>query len=363
MNLENQYPIGLKIDFDGSFGYQCFDFGNQYHFDLTGLRPKIQLLRACDIWYQPDGFFADGVEYERIPNTPDNFPIYGDIIIWNENTGGGFGHVAVILDANVTNFRVREQDGFTQKGIQETLYPTYRNVLGWYRIKSPIANNSTNQISKPQPDWVKFEKICGLDHTIYFQNIVNDNNWPLAINDYADRVAEKNFEISLRADAEEMIKMCLAKIQNLETENENLKKDWAVLDKQGSDARAENQKLKSEIENLKNQTQIEIIKNPDSTNQSQKVFDLVNDITAQINTKIEPNKKDNQNTANKPFWQSKKFASLVLSTGIGALAVYFKVDNLDTVLSTIASIEMMYLGSQGLVDSGLVKQIVNNFKK
>ena len=250
---------------------------------------------------------------------------------------------------------------------------TNGNVLnndnGYFGAVDPLPyllENKTpekpNQIANPKPDWVKFEKICGLDHTIYFQNIINDNNWPLAINDYADRVAEKNFEISLRKDAEEMVKMLMAKLDTVETENDNLKKDWAVLDKQGSDARAENQNLKSEIENLKNQTQIEIIKNSDATNQSQKVFDVVNDITAQINTKIEPNTKDNQNTANKPFWQSKKLTVTIISLLVGGITAYFDIPNVDFYLNVLSWVSVTYLSGQSLVDTGLVNEIIKAIK-
>ena len=209
--LLEKYPIGIKIDYDGSFGYQCFDFANQYHFDATGFEPKIMLAGASQIWDSPNSFFAEKVKYEKIMNSPSNFPKFGDLIIWNNGIGGGFGHVAVVLEANADNFTVLEQDGFNQIGVKKKVWWNYNNVSGWFSIlnnnflenspqiaKIPSTQIPTNPINEkpPTPEtWAKLEKETDDDHFKLVKDAVQNSDLGWLISSYADRVKErKDFE-------------------------------------------------------------------------------------------------------------------------------------------------------------------------
>ena len=96
-------------DFDHAFGNQCVDLVQFYNRDVVG-GPRLVGAAAKDIWNTfPRDF------YDRVDNTPTNFPVLGDIMIW---TGGEFGHIAVVQRADVSTFTSFDQN-FPQQGFTD----------------------------------------------------------------------------------------------------------------------------------------------------------------------------------------------------------------------------------------------------
>jgi CHAP domain len=157
-----QKYIGTNQDFDGGWGGQCVDLARMWVQEGWGLQSNQVLpsdpenggaVHAYTDY--PNSLINGNTRVKRIENRPDNHPDAGDIIIWNENMGGGFGHIAVVVDANSNNFTVLEQnngngDGYGQDdAIKSTFYSDYTNVPGWLHyepIVQPIENTPPVEI-------------------------------------------------------------------------------------------------------------------------------------------------------------------------------------------------------------------------
>ena len=85
---------GKGWDFDGAFGWQCFDLANMYWNKLFGHGLKGQ--GAADI-PNVNNFKGEAKVYN---NTPSFKAQAGDVVVFNRNYGGGYGHVAIVLNGN-----------------------------------------------------------------------------------------------------------------------------------------------------------------------------------------------------------------------------------------------------------------------
>lgn len=92
--------------------------------------------------------------YVKTLNTPDNFPDPGAIIVWDGTWGGGYGHTAVVVSANVNTFDCLEQnDG--DGGITHVGRHDYAHITGWFypRLLLPAAPTpGPTPVSDPTPD-------------------------------------------------------------------------------------------------------------------------------------------------------------------------------------------------------------------
>ena len=85
---------GKGWDFDGAYGWQCFDLANFYWNYLTGGR--LAGFSAKNI-PTANNFTGLATVYE---NTPSFKAQEGDIVVFNGNYGGGHGHVAIVTNGN-----------------------------------------------------------------------------------------------------------------------------------------------------------------------------------------------------------------------------------------------------------------------
>lgn len=128
------------------------DFINKYTGVITGNTPENtgQCVGLVSVWMDNLGIpheygnakdlltNADLNYFDVIANTPDDFPLPSDIIVWNENMGRGFGHTAICVTADKNSFTCFEQnnpDGSTPHiGTHD-----YTNVLGWLHLKASVS--------------------------------------------------------------------------------------------------------------------------------------------------------------------------------------------------------------------------------
>lgn len=90
---------GKWIDEDGWYGAQCVDLILAYcHF--LGVTPPRGNAKEWTHLSLPRG-------WTRVQNTPNYIPQPGEIVVW---TGGRFGHIGIILSANVQTFTSMEQN-------------------------------------------------------------------------------------------------------------------------------------------------------------------------------------------------------------------------------------------------------------
>ena len=127
---------GKGVDYDGFYGFQCMDVYQQYNKEVIG-SPHIPS-NAYQVWDKyPKDF------YDRIDNQPDNFPQKGDVVIWNNQTGGGYGHIAVCSSADADSFISFDQN-WPVGSVCHFQTHNYNNVYGWLHpnnaiITQPIA--------------------------------------------------------------------------------------------------------------------------------------------------------------------------------------------------------------------------------
>lgn len=73
---------------------------------------------------------ADVKAYRVYHNLPSNYPVPGDVIVWDEHMGGGYGHCAVVVAANIHYVGFLEQNNPEGNGCRLST-STYVHVLGW----------------------------------------------------------------------------------------------------------------------------------------------------------------------------------------------------------------------------------------
>lgn len=117
---------GKGWDFDKVYGYQCFDSVNYYWYKLFG--HGLKGAGAADIPNVND-FTNEAKVYQ---NTPSFLAKPGDVVVWNRNYGGGYGHVAVVISATLNSFVVIEQ-----------------NWLGGGSNKTEVATKRTKSYDNP----------------------------------------------------------------------------------------------------------------------------------------------------------------------------------------------------------------------
>ncbi|MCG7341740.1 CHAP domain-containing protein, partial [Staphylococcus auricularis] len=85
---------GKMWDYDGAYGAQCFDLANVYWDKLFGHGLKGQ--GAKDI-PNANNFKGEAHVYN---NTASFKAKNGDLVVFNSNYGGGYGHVAIVVNGN-----------------------------------------------------------------------------------------------------------------------------------------------------------------------------------------------------------------------------------------------------------------------
>jgi hypothetical protein len=94
----------------------------------------VDTLLLPHIWGNAADLLANAplAAYGRIYNTPTNFPLPGDIVVWGTTWGGGFGHTGIAVTAHVMSFTAFQQNDPTDSPPHLKVY-TYSGVLGWLR--------------------------------------------------------------------------------------------------------------------------------------------------------------------------------------------------------------------------------------
>lgn len=131
--------LGEGIDYDGVWSGQCVDLYRFYTKEVLGFEQSVPVGGAADIWHT-----AQPKYYDFISNTPKAVPQKGDIVIWNRNAGGGFGHVAIFIKGGINRFTSLDQNWPSLNKVTKTKH-NYKNIIGWLRPKGDSMWNSPAQ--------------------------------------------------------------------------------------------------------------------------------------------------------------------------------------------------------------------------
>jgi cell wall-associated NlpC family hydrolase len=91
---------------------------------------------AADFWDNYNNDPAINNHWIKIPNTPDFIPKEGDIVFWNKNMGGGFGHVAIIYGENQNSNYFYSIESNWKPLVVTVVKHSYNNVFGFFRMKT-----------------------------------------------------------------------------------------------------------------------------------------------------------------------------------------------------------------------------------
>ena len=142
---------------DDNFG-QCTGLVNLWIDNLN--------LQHC--WGHAKDIYANAKtsEYEKIENSPNAYPQAGDIVCWNSNMGGGYGHIAIVKSSNKSedSFTVFEQNNPLGSPPIVHEYLDWSNVIGWLtpkvsfeipgiRITDDIPSDIEDLLSLKDFDW------------------------------------------------------------------------------------------------------------------------------------------------------------------------------------------------------------------
>jgi hypothetical protein len=142
---------GEKLDFDDAFGAQCMDLYRFYVRDVLVLPQSPPVIGAKNVW---DTYLKQ--YYTRVRNTLSAIPEKGDIVIWGERYGK-FGHIAVILEADLRKFIAFSQNDPLGKPCIIKEY-RYDRILGWLHPKAEAIVKITDQTKIPiGGDWGQME--------------------------------------------------------------------------------------------------------------------------------------------------------------------------------------------------------------
>uniref|UniRef100_A0A7C5URM9 CHAP domain-containing protein n=1 Tax=candidate division CPR3 bacterium TaxID=2268181 RepID=A0A7C5URM9_UNCC3 len=211
---------------------------------------------AKDLWknYNPN-------QFDFVLNTADAYPIAGDVVVWNEKMGGGYGHTAIATGVHHTEGKATDWfEAFSQN--DPTGSPcilkkySYNNVIGFIRPKKELAKlddyylgidlNNKESIKVCVSTWkrvidgefVEKSKYQELENAIANLNqqisdlnakntIINDENKDLRdqLKDCQDKIEEGNITSSTQS---EQLLTLTQELNRLKLDYENAKKDFGI---------------------------------------------------------------------------------------------------------------------------------------
>lgn len=121
--------LGKRVEADGAYPYQCVDLLKKYYPEVLGV-PAIRGNGG-------DYFANSSSKFLKIYNTLRAVPKPGDIMVWKKTRRLPYGHVGIVVSANVWSFTSLDQNwpvGSPVRLVKHSyigLYP----VLGWVRKK------------------------------------------------------------------------------------------------------------------------------------------------------------------------------------------------------------------------------------
>ncbi|PTI10683.1 amidase [Staphylococcus xylosus] len=152
---------GKGWDFDGAFGWQCFDLSNMQWNYLTG--GQLYGYYAKDIPFK-NNFDGLATVYK---NTPSFLPEVGDIFVMDEKYGGGAGHTGMVWSANLNTFVGLEQNwyggGRNKTEVAQLVTHTYDMNMYFirphYKAKAKVVSKVKDKVTKTTASKSKGKKI------------------------------------------------------------------------------------------------------------------------------------------------------------------------------------------------------------
>jgi surface antigen len=239
-------------DFDGQYGGQCVDLYRFYVKEVLDFPQSPGVGGAGEIWDS-----ASPEYYDFIKNSPDNYPEPGDIVIWNRRVGGGFGHVAIVLDGNQNTFTSLDQNWDGVNIISEEVH-NYSNVVGWLHPKENMADALQTCLADREKFWKERDELLaalGADSVEAGKSAIG--GLKSRITDLSNQLGSAQAEVK---NKEEILSRCQEQVTTLQDDINTLTdrlegaaETIAELGKDKGTQAIEIEQLKLQIETLKQQ--------------------------------------------------------------------------------------------------------------
>ena len=135
----NRYT-GKRVCFPaGKFCGQCLSLAKQFIKEYYKISPPPSGCGGARCYWSkfPNPL---GTVLKKVKNTPDLIPQKGWIVVWNSNLGQGFGHIAIIVDANLNAFHSFDSNWGSKTA--RIVRHNYDNVEGFLAPKGSMSNDT-----------------------------------------------------------------------------------------------------------------------------------------------------------------------------------------------------------------------------
>lgn len=132
---------GKKADWDGAYAGQCVDLFRYYCNEVLNIPQPDGVWGAANFWtnYETDNVLK--MHFDKVPNTPEFTPEKGDVMVWDFNAGGGFGHIGMCTGENTgTQYFKSFDQNWSRVSYCEIVNHSYKNVYGVLRPKGGNLN-------------------------------------------------------------------------------------------------------------------------------------------------------------------------------------------------------------------------------
>lgn len=171
------------------------------------------ILNLPHIWGHAKDLLANADKnfFQLINNSPDNSPLVGDIVVWDETWGNGFGHTGVVKSATLKTLTVFEQNNPVGSPPILVTHKNYNGVKGWLR---PIKNQEPMAtITQRELDQMRKDRDDNHNRAVAAEETVKNLN---------ETITNKNSEIARLTQVNGSQQ---EQITKLTAENEQLKQD------------------------------------------------------------------------------------------------------------------------------------------
>jgi lipopolysaccharide export LptBFGC system permease protein LptF len=322
--FKNKY-IDKAVNVDGAYGAQCYDLVMAYMKEAWGIDHNLICRWSGGVRDFAEHFseMFDTSKFQYEANGATNLPPQGAVFVFANNQ---WGHTGIVESANQDTFVSLDQnwgnglDGSGQGDKRVRLVThNYQTMLGWITPKQNQNNNNNNQNNNNQSDMALQQDLNAKNQIIdkvktggwtlakeiqdHYPNYYD--NWGRAMGNIGNLETENPYtwvremadQISWNYVNRKELAECQIKLANSEADLGQATKDLQdtkdhneVLAKHNTEYLAKIDSLNAQITDLT--TQITELKNNTASLQTE------ND-----NLKVKPP----INSANKAFWQSKKF--------------------------------------------------------
>jgi len=139
---------GKKVgDLTGAYVGECLSLTKRYIHEVFGITPPPSGAGAA-YGYWTNFPYPLGTVFYKVPNTPSEIPLPGDVVIWGKSTSLPYGHIGTIVSADVSSFVSFDQNWPTGQ-VSKLVKHDYKGVVGFLRPKQTmnclIANDDAGK--------------------------------------------------------------------------------------------------------------------------------------------------------------------------------------------------------------------------